>query len=229
MPRDRYGVVHRPGSHENQSLFHRQLEPPDSRIEILSEIRARRSGGRRKRPHDQRAAGSESSEPVGHQMAQPAGDPVADHRVAHCLAYNEANPDGRARPGQRGLSCRLHALHRVHDEPGSPSAPTVPGHMGEVAATREPGGCGQHGAVPPVRPTVRSGPCGDEPTGSPAPHGYACAAGTRGSWHDGGCSAGRCACPCSRLRSPDLVLRSRVPSWRLALGGPACDVVVRTA
>jgi hypothetical protein len=68
--------------------------------------------------------------------------------------------------------------------------------------------------VPPVRPTVRHGPCGDARTGSPAPRGYASAAGTRGSWRDGGCSAGRCACPCSRLSFSRSCFSSRVSSRR---------------
>ena len=46
----------------------------------------------------------------------------------------------------------------------------------------------------PVRPTTRCGPCADEQPGSPGLRGSACAAGSRGSWPVGGCSAGRCAC-----------------------------------
>jgi hypothetical protein len=216
-PRDRSGAWRRPSRPRpsqdpetgyQQIQSHRtavgryQLEPTHGRVEVTPEFGARRRCSRRKRSDDQRAAGCQSSEAGSDEVPQPPGDPVTDHRVAYCLAHNEANPDGGSRPGQLHvcLLCRhLPAGHRVHDEPGPPSASTVPGHMGEVAAAREPGGCGQHGVVPPVRPTVRNGSCGDARRGSPAPHGYACAAGTRGSWRDGGCSAGRCACPCSRL------------------------------
>jgi hypothetical protein len=51
---------------------------------------------------------------------------------------------------------------------------------------------------PVVRPTAGPGPCSGERPGWPGRPGYASAAGTRGSWRDDGCWAGKCACPCSR-------------------------------
>lgn len=52
-------------------------------------------------------------------------------------------------------------------------------------------------------------PCGDAPPGSPGPRGCACAAGNRGSWHGGGCSAGRYAC--SRSGSIGVFVRCLYP------------------
>lgn len=45
-----------------------------------------------------------------------------------------------------------------------------------------------------VRPSTGRGPCGGGRPGSRGRPGCACAAGSRGSWHDAGCSAGRSAC-----------------------------------
>ncbi len=52
----------------------------------------------------------------------------------------------------------------------------------------------QHGRL---RRRARRGPCGGGRRGWRDRRGCACAGGSRGSWTDGGCSAGRCAC--SRL------------------------------
>ncbi len=45
-----------------------------------------------------------------------------------------------------------------------------------------------------VRQTARCDPCCGGERGSRGPHGSACGAGNRGSWHGDGCSAGTCAC-----------------------------------
>ena len=65
-----------------------------------------------------------------------------------------------------------------------------------------------------LRRTVLCDPCDDVPRGSPGLHGYACAGGTRGSAHGGGCWAGKYAC--SRSDLPVLARQVRlVPGrWR---------------
>jgi hypothetical protein len=50
------------------------------------------------------------------------------------------------------------------------------------------------GSTRTLRQTVERGPWSDGRRGSIARRGCAYAAGSRGSWHAGGCSAGRCAC-----------------------------------
>jgi hypothetical protein len=76
-----------------------------------------------------------------------------------------------------------------------------------------------------IRRSVRDGP-GDD--GRPRSHGrpgYACATGTRASSPGGGCSVGRCACPCSRSDLPvtsgvvATVARLVVP---ILIGGNCC-------
>jgi hypothetical protein len=54
-------------------------------------------------------------------------------------------------------------------------------------------------AVAGIRRTASRGPCDGGTRGWPGRRGYASGAGTHGSGTGGGCSAGRCACPCSRL------------------------------
>ncbi len=70
-----------------------------------------------------------------------------------------------------------------------------------------------------IRRTVRRGPCDDEPPGWPGRRGSASEAGTRGPGRVGGCSAGRCAYPCSRLTSPvsSAAGDGSTRSWRVVL------------
>lgn len=69
-----------------------------------------------------------------------------------------------------------------------------------------------------IRRTAQRGPCDDGPPGCPGRPGSASAAGTRGSERVGGCSAGRCAYPCSRLTSPV----SRPPETVRPVPGVSC-------
>ena len=100
----------------------------------------------------------------------------------------------------------------MDNQPGPPDTTSPADHRPELLATGESGRRGEHG-VAVIRPTARSDPCADGRTGSPGQRGYASAAGTRGSWHDGGCWAGRCACPCSRSVSRLLYIQVGSVSW----------------
>lgn len=71
-----------------------------------------------------------------------------------------------------------------------------------------------------VRQRARSGPCGDERPGSRGRRACSYAAGSRGSWHDAGCSAGRSAC--SRVTPRTLVNRRRVSRVRGRVGTRPC-------
>jgi hypothetical protein len=61
-----------------------------------------------------------------------------------------------------------------------------------------------------IRRTASRGPCDGGHPRWPGRRESACADGTRGSERDGGCSAGRCAYPCSRLKISWSRLRSPV-------------------
>ncbi len=69
-----------------------------------------------------------------------------------------------------------------------------------------------------IRRTAQRGPCDGEPPGWTGRRGSACAAGTRAPGRVGGCSAGRCAYPCSRLTSPV----SRPPETVRPVSGVSC-------
>ena len=70
--------------------------------------------------------------------------------------------------------------------PGTPAGPDDRGELRTPAQARLRG---QH-----VRRRASRDPCADDRRGSTGPRGCASAAGSRGSWTDGGCSAGTCAC-----------------------------------
>ena len=65
-----------------------------------------------------------------------------------------------------------------------PCRPAVAGLPGQASTD----------VAPMLRPTIPRGPCDGARPGWLAQRGCACAAGSRGSLHDDGCSAGRCAC-----------------------------------
>ncbi len=96
-----------------------------------------------------------------------------------------------------------------------------------------------------LRPTARDDPCGVATTRCPGRLGYAYATGSRASWRDGGCSAGRCACSrsdsivvkieratavtaCVRPATPDGGLRRvaehQTPRTDLRYGSHGCQV-----
>ena len=125
-------------------------------------------------------------------MPQSPADPVARHRVAHGLGHDKA---GACRGGLRRLIDKQMDDHRVAPGP----APTA-NCRGEVSATPQSLRCGQHDylGIRPDRRRLRPTACRDPWRGGwrgwRGRHGYACAAGNRGSSRAGGCSAGRCAC-----------------------------------
>ena len=88
----------------------------------------------------------------------------------------------------------------MHDQQpaAGATAATRPQDGGEVGAGAHPMRGRQHeraaGSAGRLRPRASRGPCGDGWPGSNGRRGCAYAGGSRGSWTDGGCSAGRCAC-----------------------------------
>jgi hypothetical protein len=148
---------------------------------------------------------------------------MPDHRVAHSLADHE--PDAGRRSGRRivhagagrrgqnrgtgrsrGVDLRrtrgsdapgLVRYEDMHYDQCAPSSASMPEHRGEIVPVGQPGSCRKHRVSRPVRRTASPGPCGGARPGSPGRRGSASGAGNRGCANDGGCSAERCACPCS--------------------------------
>ena len=79
---------------------------------------------------------------------------------------------------------------QVVENHGRPTgAPTGPDDRGELRTPAQACLRGQH-----LRRRASRDPCAGDRRGSPGPRGCASAAGSRGSWTAGGCSAGTCAC-----------------------------------
>ncbi len=99
-------------------------------------------------------------------------------------AHRTAEP---ARAGRRSL---LGPDGEVVEDHGRPTGTTTgPDDRGELRTPAQACLRGQH-----LRRRASRDPCGGDRRGSPGPRGCASAAGSRGSWTAGGCSAGTCAC-----------------------------------
>ena len=165
------------------------------------------------RADDQIGAGRQRGHPSRHQGAQSALGAVAHDRTADGLGDNKTDPRrlSRTRVGLVGVD---------HDQRGASSGSPGPPEGGrEVRARTEPVPRGQHGVG--LRRRARSGPWRGGPTGWRDPHGCASAGGSRGSWPDDGCSAGKYACS----RGSPLLVRPGWPAeclggWSAAIGGP---------
>lgn len=104
--------------------------------------------------------------------------------------------------GRRGGACL----------PGSPGGER-PGSLHSAVGVRLR--AARRASTSRIRRTARRGPCDDEPPRWPGRHGSACGGGNRGSARVGGCSAGRCAYPCSLLL---LCLGRRATDFRPSTG-----------
>lgn len=186
-------------SHHTAVVDRRQEQPPYRRVEILRQLSCGRRRRRRQCPDDQRATRPESSEAGQDDVPQPPGHPMPDDRIAHGLADDEPDADGALGSSWSTVRAGLVTDHRVYHQTRATSPASSTDHQAEVLAARQASTRGKHGASPVIKPTGSRGPCGDGRRESPGPPWSACAAETRGSWRDGDCWAGKCACPCSRL------------------------------
>ena len=155
--------------------------------------------------------GGQRGQPGGHQGAQPALGPVADHGAARRPWRQQNRPaavDPHARrSGWRGPRCSRGARS---GSPGPPEPlPRSPRSCaaGAARAARRRASGGELGAA-----LARGGP-----TGWRDPHGCACADGSRGSWPGDGCSAGKYACS----RGSPLLVRPGWPAECWAAGSAA--------
>ena len=136
-----------------------------------------------------RAPAGSCREPRGHDVAQPPAHAVAYHRVADGLAHHETGPRCRRTPGSDGRDGRRAATGRCDGHAAASTAKS------SRRVSRAPAGSTRAACI---RRRACRAPCCDAQRGSRARHGCACAAGSRAYAPGGGCSAGKCACPCSR-------------------------------
>lgn len=136
--------------------------------------------------------------------------------VADRLAHDKTHPGRSVRlPGgcRSAAGFRWHDVHsavpqcwirfrpqQVDHQSGPTCTSAAPRHQAEILAAGQPGCRGEHGGA--VRRSGAHGPGDGARPRWPGRPGCACAAGTRASWNGGGCSAGKCACPCSRSDLP---------------------------
>jgi hypothetical protein len=140
-------------------------------------------GGRQRTHHDPRPA-REAIHPITHQVAQLPLHAVAIDRRADGLAHDET--DGRLSAG----SWTAGAEQDVGDHRGLDSLASTTHRPPEVVPAAHPLTAREQR----IRRTAWRDPCGGDHRGSRGRRGCACADGSRASWHDDGCSAGRCAC-----------------------------------
>lgn len=149
--------------------------------------------GSGQRSYDYQATGGQQRQAFADQMTQSALDQIALHRAAHRLAHDETRT-------RRGSVPPWHmrvpdvATQMDHQQRSTRPASTA-NRFSEVLAPPQPILGGQHSMRPmTIRRTDGRGPCHDASRESRVRRGCAYADGSRGSSHDGGCSAGRCAC-----------------------------------
>lgn len=160
------------------------------------------------RSYDYQATGGEQGDSVAHQMAQSALHRVAHDRATHGLAHDETRTcPGSALP--RRVRVRGTAT-KVYDEERA-SCPTTSSYRGrEILAPPQPMLGRQHDVTTcEIRRTGWRDPCCGGSPGSRDRHGCASAGGSRGSWRDDGCSAGRCACSLGGSRNQSVVAGCR--------------------
>ena len=158
--------------------------------------RARRSARRRQRAPRGPPTGGR---PEGWSADRATG--VAGGVTCDAAAPNLRRPGSPRARRARWLQIR-HRVGRRTRHARSAAAGMRDGHGVRRHENRPRGAGGSRGtatARPPpglgrIKPTARCGPYGGARRGWRDRRGYASAAGSRGSWRDGGCSAGRCAC-----------------------------------
>jgi hypothetical protein len=186
------------------------------RDQVGPELVIRLGRRRRKRTHDHVSAG-ESDEFCPDEFAQPAPHLVADHGRADRLGHHET--DARRRLGIPSS--------QMDDQTTAPGAATTADDGREVVSPPQALICREHGQpYRLLRPKGGRALWRDARREWRDRHGCACAAGTRGSWHADGCSAGTCACS---LSMPSVQSRSAGRSDGSTRDAPhSCSYAART-
>jgi hypothetical protein len=149
---------------------------------------------------------------------------VPHDRPADGAAHHETGTRADVRRVRNGGKVQM------HHESGAATTATPADGRGELVPPGEPGAGRQHRRRR-IRPRAARGPYGGDRRGSRARPGCASAAGSRACAPGGDCSAGRCACPCSRSTLPvDGAERCRPPvcwCWTVVRDGGAVVVPCR--
>jgi hypothetical protein len=158
-------------------------------VQVVGQCRGSRALRRRQCSHHNAGAVRQRRDAVTHQVAELTLHPIAVDCRTNCLAHDET--DGRVsagswNPGVRQPGVQQHVSDEGRLYASGPTTNRVPKVLPAAHAltAREQ----------QIRRTVWRDPCGDDPPGSRGRRGCACAGGSRASWRDVGCSAGRCAC-----------------------------------
>jgi len=176
-------------------------------VEVVAELGGRGRGCGGKSSDDEQGVGGQRGKARAHEMPQPSGDAVAHHRLPDGLAHHEpgARRDDPVSPVQ------------MHDKTGAAAAATTPDDGRELVPVRQPG-CDRQHRDPAIRRRAARGPCHGGRRWWRDRRACASAAGTRACATGGGCSAGRCACPCSLLGSPGRQPARGGPPVAISLG-----------
>lgn len=142
------------------------------------------TGGCRKGTDDDIRALGNRVQQLRADRLQATTDGIANHGGSYLLADDEPEPRGS------------HLRRREHrgDEPRPTASRATANDLAVVDTARQTIQPGEQGGSELwLTPRARYGPSCGEPKGWRGRHGCACERGSRASWRDGGCWAGRCA------------------------------------
>lgn len=168
-------------------------QPRQCGVQIEGQLCMVRTAGAGQCAYYHQATGGQQRQTLTDQMTQSALDQVAFNGSAHRLAHDETRTRRGSAPPRhmrvRGVAAEM------DDEKRSAGSASAANRRCEVLPAPQPILGGKHGMGPvTIRRTAGRGPCCGGSRGWRGRRGCAYADGSRGSSHDGGCSAGRCAC-----------------------------------
>ncbi len=168
-------------------------QPLQCGVQVEGQLCMVRVPGVGKRAYHYQATGGKQRQAFPYEMPELALDPIPLYGAADRLAYDETRTcRGSALP--RHMRVGGVATQMDDQQRAARPASTAYGRS-EILAPPQPILGGQHDIRPEaIRRTGGRGPWRDGSRGSRDRRAYASADGSRGSWHDGGCSAGKCAC-----------------------------------
>ena len=170
------------GRHRRHTTAEHSCRPPRQApcdlVTQLCEVGLRRA---RERTDDNVGTGPDIGQRPRADSLQPSPHGVADDGRTDLLAHDETET----------RSPVVSRLDHVGDGVRS-GAPRTPADDGLVFRSAGQSVLPREHRV--IRPRGRRGPWRDEPRGWHGRHGCACGRGSRASWHDDGCWAGKCAC-----------------------------------
>lgn len=153
-------------------------------VKMLGQCRGPRSMRCRQCPHHDPGALGKPVDAIAHQVTQLALHAIAIDCRADGLAHDET--DGRVSAGSRNAGSE----HNMCDEGWLNALGSTTDRVPEIL----PAAHALTAREQRIRRRAWRDPCGGDPRGSRDPRGCAYEGGSRASWHDDGCSAGKYAC-----------------------------------